>query len=126
MEPSSFSIVMDFNIFKRRLKNKIPKYRVGDMVKVLSKEEISQKLNDYSKQDSCLFMNQMWEYCGKEFKIAKVVKNLFDEQHCKMYNTSFHLYILNGVICRGEVESFDHRCDHSCHFLWHEDWLTKA
>ena len=103
-----------------------PKFAAGDIVKVKTKEEISQKLNEHSKQDGCLFMNQMCEYCGKEFKIAKVVKNLFDEQQCKMYKASLPLYILNGVICHGEVESFNQRCDHSCHFFWHEDWLTKA
>ena len=79
-----------------------------------------------NKLGGCLFMDQMWECCEKEFKTLKVVKNLFDEHQCKMYKASLPLYILNGAICNGEVESFEHRCDHSCYFLWHEDWIVKA
>jgi len=102
------------------------KYFPGNIVKVKSKEEIIHSLNPMNKLDGCLFMNQMWEFCGKEFKIVKVVKNVFDERQCKIYKVPAPIYILDGLICDGKVESFKHTCDHSCYLLWHEDWIMKA
>jgi len=102
------------------------KFDVGDLVQVKSKEDISENLDPMNNLDGCLFMDQMWEFCGNEFEIIKVVKNIFDERQCKMYKASAPIYILEGIICDGKVESFEQTCDHSCYLLWHEDWLVKA
>lgn len=113
-------------MFKKEGKVRSHKFHVRDFVRVRSKEEISENLDPMNKLNGCLFMNQMWEFCGKEFKIVKVVKNFFDEHQCKIYQVSAPLYILDGVICDGKIESFKHTCDHSCYLLWHEDWIMKT
>jgi len=69
-------------------------------------------------------MDQMWAYCGQKFKVLKIVNNFFDEYRVIMHKTRATLYILDGLICDGNIESFDHRCDRSCYLLWHENWLT--
>lgn len=102
-----------------------PKFHTGEIVYVRSKEEILKGLDTFNKRDGCLFMNQMWDFCGKEFKILKVVINLFDEYRFKMYKTHSPLYILYNVICNGVLEDFNQSCDRSCFLLWHEDWLVK-
>lgn len=102
-----------------------PKFHVGETVCVRSKEKILQSLDAFNKRAGCLFMNQMWDFCGKEFKVLKVVINLFDEYRFKMYKARSPLYILNNVICNGVLEDFNQRCDRSCYLLWHEDWFME-
>lgn len=106
-------------------KNKIPKFKAGDIVRVRSTESISQSLDNFNKLNGCLFMNQMWEYCSKKFKVLKIANNIFDEYQYKMFKTKSPLYILDGIICNGITEAFEHQCDRSCYLLWHEEWLAK-
>jgi len=102
------------------------KYVEGDIVSILKRDEILATLDSCGKHEGCLMMEQMWQYCGKSFKVIKVVNNFFDEYQYKMYKVRPPLYILEGLICDGIVESFEHRCDRSCYLLWHEEWLDKT
>lgn len=104
----------------------ISKYKVGDRIKVRSQEEIQQTLNPVNQLDGCLFMDQMWNYCGNESRIIKVVEHVFDEADLKMYKCLSPLYLLDSIICDGNIDSFGHRCDRSCYILWHEMWLGKT
>jgi len=113
-------------MFKRNSQFKLPKFSIGDNVRVRSKEEILRNLSPINKLEGCLMMDQMWQFCGKGFKILKVVNNFFDEYQYKMYKVRSPLYILEGLICDGVVKSFEHGCDRSCYILWHEDWLEKS
>ena len=113
-------------MFKKNKQVRIPKFSVGDIVKVHTSEKISQTLNSLNKHEGCLMMDQMWQFCGKGFKILKVVNNFFDEYQYKMYKVRSPLYILDGLICDGVVKSFEHGCDRSCYILWHEDWLEQS
>jgi hypothetical protein len=98
----------------------------GDFAKVKAKEEIARTLDPLGKLDGCLFMNEMWDACGKEFVVVKEIKNFFDERRHRMYKPRQPVYILKGSICSGEVDEKGRRCDHSCHFLWHESWLNNT
>ena len=97
----------------------------GDTVRVRSREEIACLLDNLSKTDGCLFMPKMWESCGRHFKVVKIVANIYDEYRAEMCRTKIPLYILGQSICNGDMEEFDSRCDRSCYFLWHENWLEK-
>jgi len=113
-------------MFRKDKQVKLPKYSIGDNVRVRSKEEILRSLSPLNKLEGCLIMDQMWEFCGQGFKILKVVNNFFDEYQYKMYKVRSPLYILEGLICSGTVNSFEHKCDRSCYLLWHENWLEKT
>lgn len=102
------------------------KYATGNLVRVRSVNNVSKTLDPLNSLDGCLFMKQMWDYCGKTFTIIKVVIHIFDEFQCKMYKTKIPLYLLDTVICNGLVDSFTHRCDRSCYFFWHEEWIEDA
>lgn len=104
----------------------ISKYKVGDRVKIRSSGKIQQSLNPLNQLDGCLFMDQMWNYCGNEYRIIKAVEHIFDEYDLKMYKCLSTLYLLDGIICDGNIPSFEHKCDRSCYLLWHEMWLEKA
>ena len=101
-------------------------FRVGDIVTVRSVDRIKGLVNALSRRDGCLFMPQMFRYCGRNFRIVKVVKNVFDEGTLKMNTLKSPMYLLEGVICEGEYDGFRNRCDRTCHMFWHEDWLDPA
>ena len=106
--------------------SRVYKFSEGDTVRVRSAEEISQTLDPLNRFEGCLFMNEMWDKCGKDFKVLKAVRHFFDEYRYKMYKTRGPVYLLEGALCKGEVDSFAHRCDHYCYLLWHEDWLETV
>jgi hypothetical protein len=102
------------------------KFAVGEVVTVLSKELIAQSLDSENKTESCIFMDQMEKYCGQNYKILKTVKNSFNYGNRKLIGSRGPIYILDNLMCDGEVGLFDHLCDKSCYLLWHQDWLKKA
>lgn len=104
-------------------RNNTPKFVIGDTVRVYPKEVIAQSLERYDKRLSCLFLDQILEYCGKEFKIRKVLNNFFDEYKNKMYRVRAYHYILDNLICNGSSQIFTEKCDRSCFLLWPEDWI---
>lgn len=112
-------------MFKREKPVRAPKFSQGNVVRIRSREEISQILDPCGQFEGCLMMDQMWQFCGKMFKVVKIVNNLFDEKEYKMYKTRSTLYMLEGLICDGEVDSSEYRCDRSCYLFWHEEWLEK-
>jgi len=97
----------------------------GDLVRVRSKEEIRQTLDDYDKYKGCLFVSDMWRYCGNTYRVFKDVNYFYDEakfQIMKCKNT----VILDGVICSGDTsKAFKQKCDRSCYFFWKTAWLEK-
>ena len=100
-------------------------FKIEEIVRVKSKESILNNLDQFGFRDGCLFMTQMYNYCEGEFKIIKIVKNIFDEKRVRMFKLRAPIYILEDLICNGKIEDSDTICDHSCYFLWHEDWLDK-
>jgi hypothetical protein len=101
-------------------------FRPGDIVCVHSREKIAGVLDDLSRTEGCLFMPKMWESCGRHFKVMKIVANVYDEYLAEMCRTRIPLYVLEQSICDGDMNEFDSRCDRSCYFLWHENWLERA
>jgi len=99
---------------------------VGSIVRVKSLDDIAKTLDEHRRLDGCLFARQMEAFQGRQYKIIKVVRGIFDERLCKMYESKSVLYILEGLICDGDVECFSHRCDRSCYFFWHPRWLETS
>jgi hypothetical protein len=100
-------------------------FEPGEDVKVLEKNAIIQSLDANKMLDGVLFMDNMWQFCGKTFKILKVVRNFFNYQNEKLYRCRSPVYILDGLRCDGKSLSFDRICDKSCHLLWHQSWIEK-
>lgn len=101
------------------------KFKVGEIVRIKEKNRILSLVDELYQLDGYLFMEQMWNYCEKKYKIIKLVKNVFDEKGVKIYKVKAPAYILKDIICDGEIDHEDFICDHSCYFLWHEKWLQE-
>ncbi|MBN2099416.1 MAG: hypothetical protein JW753_07455 [Dehalococcoidia bacterium] len=104
----------------------VHKFAVGESVRVKDGERISESVQPANKRDGCLFMDQMWGYCGKTYKVSKVVDFFHSERKRENFRPRSPLYILEGLICEGKMSHFPFPCDRACPILWHEDWLDKV
>ena len=107
-------------------KRRVHKFAVGETVRVKDRERISEAIRPGNKTDGCLFMDEMWDYCGETFGVSKVVDIFYNERKKEHFRPRSSIYILKGLTCEGRVSRFPHRCDHGCPILWHQDWLDKA
>lgn len=96
----------------------------GDVVRVRSKEETQRTLDDEDKLDGCLFMNEMWDYCGTQQKVLKRVEYFYDEGTSEMRRMR-NTVLLEGLHCSGSL-IWKQKCDKHCLFFWKEDWLEKV
>jgi len=97
--------------------------KVGDLVRVRSREEIQAVLNYRNKLKGCAFMDEMWPYCGTIQRIQTVVKRFIDERDYQMKKCR-GIVFLEGAICEGTSDFGP--CDRACFFFWREEWLEKV
>ena len=71
-------------------------FRVGDIVTVRSVDRIKGSVNGLNRRDGCFFMPQMFLYCGRNFRIVKVVKNVFDEGDAENERPEIHTVPAGG------------------------------
>ncbi len=98
-------------------------YQVGNNVRIKNNDEINGTLGADNKLDGISFMSQMYQYCGMEFSIIKVVKTFY---YKRIITIKQPLYILEDLRCNGELDNFKKRCEKSCYLLWHAKWIEKA
>ena len=99
------------------------KYKLYQKVRIKSDENINKILDQEHKSNGIVFMKQMFNYCGQEYKISKIVKNIYMN---KMIKPVAPLYILEGLRCDGTSELLNQICDRTCNLIWHESWLEEA
>lgn len=103
--------------------NSSPPLQAGDKVRVRTLEEIKSTLNEEGKYERGLtFIDEMAQYCGKNYRVLKRVNKVFDSYDWRM-KKAHNMVILDGVFCHGYGEFKD--CDRSCFFFWKDAWLEK-
>jgi hypothetical protein len=98
--------------------------QAGDMVQILTYDEIKKNLNKDNKTQGLYFMTPMKKYCGKTSKVLKRVNCMFDEQSWGMIKIK-NVVILEEVICDGKDMAPKEGCARSCFWFWKEAWLRK-
>jgi hypothetical protein len=96
----------------------------GEMVEVLSEDEIRQTLDGKGKDRGLAFMSEMRVYCGKRLRVLKPVKNIMVDEFASTarLRSVKDAVLLEGAICNGAgIE-----CDRSCFFFWKESWLKRV
>lgn len=96
----------------------------GDIVEVLKKEEIKSILNEWRKYNGCAFMDQMYDFCGKKYKVMKKIDHFYDEKKQRIVNCK-DIVLLEGVTCNGKRTLYKAKCDRNCFLFWHTAWLKK-
>ena len=96
----------------------------GDLVRVRPAEYIRNTLNEKRMLRGCSFGAGMYQYCGQEKRVAKVVTRFFDEARGRMLK-SRNMVLLDGVYCDGAGYPDTLGCDRMCFYFWRSEWLEK-
>ena len=99
-------------------------FKPGDIVKIRSRDDIKNTLDENDKLEGCLFMKDMWRYCGTKQKVLKKIDYFYDEANFKMCK-AHNVVLLDGLYCSGIIEGSKQICDRYCLVFWKEDWLEK-
>jgi len=99
--------------------------RAGDWVEVRSKEEILRTLDKRGQLDGLPFMPQMFQYCGKRFKVFKRAHKTCDtigttrDYPGRSLKGGIHL----DLRCDGQAYG---GCQAACLIFWKEQWLKRV
>jgi hypothetical protein len=105
------------------LPRRMPRLRVGDVVEVLSVEEILATLDDNGELENLPFMPEMLQYCGQRMTVHKVAHKLCDfltGTGQRWMNNAVHL---SGARCSGQAHG---GCQTACSLYWKEAWLRRV
>ena len=97
----------------------------GDIVTVRSEEEIRSLLDHWNGHKGCIFTPEMFERCGKSYRVLTNVEYFYDEVKQKMCKCK-DIYLLEGAVCSGRRRAFSLPCDRNCFQFWHASWLVKS
>lgn len=101
----------------------VSEFRVGDIVKVRSWDEIQATLDPFKELKGCAFLPEMKQYCSTNQRVLQVMERFLDERDYKVKKVR-GVVLLEGIICRG-TPVFG-RCDRCCHLFWRVEWLEKV
>jgi hypothetical protein len=94
-----------------------------EWVEVRSIDEISQTLDEKRKYKGLLFMPEMQKFCGKKFRVFKIVRTIKLESDGEVRKLKTPSIFLEGVYCDGERHE---GCGRSCFHFWKEAWLKRT
>jgi hypothetical protein len=97
--------------------------RAGEWIEVLSKEEILQTLDKNGRLDELPFMPQMFEYCGRRFRVFKRAHKTCDTVNDCTGRRMKEAVHLEGIRCDGQAYS---GCEARCLIFWKESWLKRV
>jgi hypothetical protein len=104
--------------------------KVGDVVEVLSEEEILATLDENGEFDSLPFMPEMARFCGQRMIVFKVAFKLCDTiNHSGMRRMVDAVHLREspndfaGVRCDGSAHD---GCEQACLIYWKHAWLRKV
>jgi hypothetical protein len=97
--------------------------RVGDLVEVLSQEEILATLDENGELDSLPFMPEMLLYCGRQMTVDKVAHKLCDTISGTGMRRMENAVHLVGARCDGSAHG---GCQNACLIYWKDAWLKRV
>ena len=98
------------------------KLRAGDRDEVLSKEDILMTLDGRGMVDNLPFMPEMFQFCGKSFRVFKRAHKTCDPPNGlggRRMESAVHL---EDVRCDGQAHG---GCQAGCLIFWKEVWLKE-
>jgi hypothetical protein len=101
-------------LFKRKV-------RKGDLLRIRSAEEILSTLDSDGTVDGLLFMPEMLQYAGREFRVrSSAHKTCGAASDLRKMDNTVHL---EGLKCDGSAHG---GCQAGCLLFWREEWLRPA
>lgn len=99
------------------------KPRVGDRVRVRSREEILATLDARGMCDGLPFMPEMLAFCGREMPVRKRAHKACDTIHKTGNRRMRNAVHLDDARCDGSAHG---GCGAACLLFWKEDWLEPV
>jgi hypothetical protein len=98
-----------------------PKFRKGDLVRVRSADEILSTLDSDGTVDGLLFMPEMLQYAGREFRVRSSAHKTCDGAgDIRKMDKTVHL---EGLRCDGSAHG---GCQAACLLFLRQEWLSPA
>jgi hypothetical protein len=104
-------------------RNDVLDLRVGEVVEVRSREEILATLDERGELEALPFMPEMLQFCGRRFRVDKLVVKLCDTINWSGMYRMDHAVHLAGVRCDGQAHG---GCQAGCLVYWKEAWLKRV
>ena len=96
--------------------------RAGDLVEVLSVEEILATLDDHGELDNLPFMPEMVAFCGRRMTVHKVAHKVCNPMMRTGMRSMSRAVHLTGARCDGSAHG---GCQTACSLYWKEAWLRR-
>lgn len=100
----------------------VHKLKAGEWVEVRSKEEILATLDEHGRLAGLPFMPEMFNYCGKRFRVFKRAHKTCDTIGACTGRRMAEAVHLENVRCSGEQHG---GCQANCMIFWKEAWLKR-
>jgi hypothetical protein len=97
--------------------------KVGDLVEVLSAEEILATLDERGELENLPFMPEMLAFCGQRLTVHKVAYKLCDTISGSGMRRMTNAVHLTGSRCSGSAHG---GCQTACSLYWKEQWLRRV
>jgi hypothetical protein len=107
----------------REGESRVLTFKVGDLVEVLSEQEILATLDERGETESLPFMPEMVRFCGQRLTVHKVAHKLCDTINRNGLRKMERAVHLTGSRCDG---SGHHGCETACSLYWKEAWLKRV
>jgi hypothetical protein len=99
--------------------------RRGDLVEILSPDEIAATLDDHGTLDELPFMPEMLAYCGRRYRVAYHVEKTCVDGYHETFRTfgQGDVVFLEDLRCDGAAHD---GCARSCRLFWKTAWLRRV
>lgn len=98
-------------------------FHAGEWVRIRSKEEILKTLDKNGRLEGLPFMPEMFDCCGKEFRVYKRAHKTCDPPNGMGGRGMHHAVHLEGVRCNGSAHG---GCQARCLIFWKDEWLEGS
>jgi len=95
--------------------------RPGEWIEVKSREEIMATLDDHAKHRGLRFVPEMFDFCGRRFRVLKRVEKICIENTPDVRTIKDTVLLENGICQGGGIG-----CDRACYHFWREIWLRRV
>jgi hypothetical protein len=97
--------------------------RVGEVVRIRSKEEIARTLDSRCLNRGLGFEEEMARFCGRTARVLRRVDRCIDEKTGKLLAMKSPCIVLEGVACAGVYHA---NCPKGYLPFWREVWLERV
>ena len=98
----------------------------GEWVRVKSYKEILATLDTNSKNRGLYFDAEMVPYCGRTFRVLRLVNRILDEKTGRMTEFKNPCIMLEGVVCESRYSECRLFCPRAIYSYWRDIWLERV